>query len=156
MESINYIKGDATNPQGLGNKLIVHICNDIGAWGKGFVLAISKKWNEPEREYREWYKSQTDFGLGKVQYVNVEPDIFVANMIGQHKIRKTNGLAPIRYDSVEECLNKVADFAIENQTSIHMPRIGCGLAGGNWIEIVNIINRTLIEKDIKVTVYDFE
>lgn len=156
MESINYIKGDATNPQGLGNKLIVHICNDIGAWGKGFVLAISKKWREPEREYREWYKSQTDFGLGKVQFVKVEPDTFVANMIGQHKIRKTNGLAPIRYDSVEECLNKVADFAIENQTSIHMPRIGCGLAGGNWIEIEKIINRTLIDKDIKVTVYDFE
>jgi O-acetyl-ADP-ribose deacetylase (regulator of RNase III) len=82
LESINYIKGDATNPQGLGNKLIVHICNDIGAWGKGFVLAISKKWKEPEKEYREWYKSQTDFELGKVQFVQVEPDAFVANMIG--------------------------------------------------------------------------
>lgn len=156
MESINYIKGDATNPQGLGNKLIVHICNDIGAWGKGFVLAISKKWKDPEKNYREWYKSQTDFELGKVQYVQVESDTFVANMIGQHKIRKINGLAPIRYDSVAECLNKVADFAIENKTSIHMPRIGCGLAGGNWIEIEKIINRTLIDKNIKVTVYDFE
>jgi O-acetyl-ADP-ribose deacetylase (regulator of RNase III) len=156
LESINYIKGDATNPHGLGNKLIIHICNDIGAWGKGFVLAISKKWKEPERKYREWYKSQTDFELGKVQFVRVEPDVFVANMIGQHNIRKANGLAPIRYDSVEECLNKVADFAVENQTFIHMPRIGCGLAGGNWIEIEKIINRTLIDKDIKVTVYDFE
>jgi len=156
LEAINYIKGDATNPQGLGKKLIVHICNDIGAWGKGFVLAISKKWKEPEKDYKEWYKSQTDFELGKVQFVQVEQNTFVANMIGQHKIRKTNGLAPIRYDSVEECLNKVADFAIENQTSIHMPRIGCGLAGGNWIEIEKIINRTLIDKDIKVTVYDFE
>ena len=156
MESINYIKGDATNPHGIGDKVIVHICNDIGAWGKGFVLAISKKWKEPEKEYKNWYKSQMDFGLGKVQFVQVESDTFVANMIGQHKIRKTNGLAPIRYNSVEECLNKVAEFAIENQTSIHMPRIGCGLAGGNWIEIEKIINRTLIDKDIKVTVYDFE
>jgi len=32
---IKYIKGDATNPAGEGNKLIVHICNDIGGWGKG-------------------------------------------------------------------------------------------------------------------------
>jgi hypothetical protein len=37
-----------------------------------------------------------------------------------------------------------------------MPRIGCGLAGGNWIEIEKIVNRTLIDKNIKVTVYDFE
>ena len=65
MESINYIKGDATNPHGIGDKVIVHICNDIGAWGKGFVLAISKKWKEPEKEYKNWYKSQMDFELGE-------------------------------------------------------------------------------------------
>ena len=49
MKEINYIKGDATNPQISGNKIIVHICNDIGGWGKGFVLAISNKWKEPEK-----------------------------------------------------------------------------------------------------------
>ncbi len=156
MESINYIKGDATNPVGTGNKLIVHICNDIGVWGKGFVLAISKKWKEPEKQYREWFKTQENFELGNVQFVQAEPTIFIANMIGQHKIRRTNGNAPIRYDSVEQCLNKVADFAKKKQMSIHMPRIGCGLAGGKWEEIENIISRTLIEKDISVTVYDFE
>jgi len=31
---IKYIKGNATNPAGEGNKLIVHICNDTGGWGK--------------------------------------------------------------------------------------------------------------------------
>lgn len=155
MESINYIKGDATSPQGHGNKLIVHICNDIGAWGKGFVLAISKKWIEPECQYREWFKSQKDFGLGKVQFVQVESNVFIANMIGQNKIKRANRQAPIRHEAVEQCLMKVADFAINNQTSIHMPRIGCGLAGGNWNEIELIINRILIDKNIKVTVYDF-
>lgn len=43
MKDIQYKKGDATNPIDNGNKVIVHICNDIGAWGKGFVMAISKK-----------------------------------------------------------------------------------------------------------------
>lgn len=41
---INYLKGDATNPASAGNKIIVHVCNDIGGWGKGFVMAISKRW----------------------------------------------------------------------------------------------------------------
>lgn len=155
MGSIKYVKGDATNPQGLENKLIVHICNDIGGWGKGFVLAISKKWKEPEKEYRRWFESKIDFELGKVQIVQVEANIFVANMIGQHKIREVNGIPPIRYQSVEECLNNVVDFAIKNQASIHMPRIGCGLAGGSWSEIEKIVNRTLIDNNIEVTVYDF-
>ncbi len=49
---INYVKGDATSPIGDGVKLIVHVCNDIGAWGAGFVLALSKKWITPEKQYK--------------------------------------------------------------------------------------------------------
>lgn len=29
--NITYLKGDATTPTATGNKIIVHICNDIGA-----------------------------------------------------------------------------------------------------------------------------
>ena len=155
MESINYITGDATSPIGDKNKLIIHICNDIGGWGKGFVLAITKKWKEPENQYRDWFKSQENFALGQVQFVKVEEDVFIGNMIGQHKINRTNGQIPIRYNAVEKCLTEVAKFAIENKYSIHMPRIGCGLAGGKWEEIEPIINKTLIQKNIMVTVYDF-
>ena len=40
---IQFITGDATAPIGKGNRIIAHVCNDIGAWGAGFVLAISKR-----------------------------------------------------------------------------------------------------------------
>ena len=60
---IIYIKGDATSPISPGNKIITHICNDIGGWGKGFVLALSKKWKVTEEAYRQWYKSQEEFSL---------------------------------------------------------------------------------------------
>jgi len=36
-----------------------------------------------------------------------------------------------------------------------MPRIGCGLAGGDWSIIEKIINKVLIDKKINVTVYNF-
>jgi hypothetical protein len=49
---LKYVIGDATSPQGTGNKIIVHICNDIGGWGLGFVLALSKRWKAPEIQYR--------------------------------------------------------------------------------------------------------
>ena len=152
---IIYIKGDATSPISPGNKIITHICNDIGGWGKGFVLALSKKWKVTEEAYRQWYKSQEEFSLGDVQFVHVADDIYVANMIGQQGIYKnTNGLPPIRYEAVRQSLKKVALFAMEQKASIHMPRIGCGLAGGKWEVIEQIIKEELIDKEIAVTVYD--
>ena len=156
MPNIIYQIGDATNPQTQGNKLIVHCCNDIGAWGKGFVVAISKRWPKAEKAYREWYKDRNDndFALGEVQFVQVQTDIWVANLIGQHGIASKQNPFPIRYGAIEQGLDKVADFAIVNQCSVHMPRIGCGLAGGNWQQIASIIEQTLIKKGLCVTVYD--
>jgi O-acetyl-ADP-ribose deacetylase (regulator of RNase III) len=153
---INFIKGDATKPTGDGNRIIVHICNDIGAWGKGFVMAISKRWTEPEKRYREWFKNQDNFSHGQVQFVQVEPSVWVANLIGQHKIYKDkSGNVPIRYEWVLAGLEKVGQFAEENTATVHMPRIGCGLAGGTWDKIEPLINETLTAKNIGVTVYDF-
>jgi hypothetical protein len=35
---IRFVRGDATSPRARGPKLIAHVCNDLGGWGKGFVL----------------------------------------------------------------------------------------------------------------------
>ncbi len=153
---ITYLKGDATRPNTQGNKIIVHICNDIGGWGKGFVLAISKRWMAPEQEYRVWFKSGDGFLLGEVQFVNVEDDLWVANLIGQHKVnRDEDGKPPIRYEAVAAGLDKVAAFALKYNASVHMPRIGCGLAGGTWDVMGPIVEKALVEMGVKVMVYDF-
>lgn len=155
MSQINYTQGDATSPGGKGNKIIVHICNDIGGWGRGFVLALSNKWKAPEQQYRAWYKSDVDFVPGEVQFVQVEPDVWVANLIGQHKIRKDEkGNPPIRYRAVEQGLQTIAHKAAELEASVHMPRIGCGLAGGKWEKIEPLIEKTLLVSAVPVTVYD--
>lgn len=153
---INYIKGDATNPTGEGNKIIVYVCNDIGGWGKGFVMAISKRWKQPEQEYRQWFKTKSSFKLGEVQFVQVEDDLWITNLIGQHKINKDeNGDPPIRYEAILLGLEKVRKFAFDKNATVHMPRIGCGPAGGTWDKIEPLINSILITKNIQVTVYDF-
>lgn len=153
---IKYQIGDATEPRGKGSKIIVHICNDIGAWGKGFVMALSRKWKKPEAEYRKWFKERKGFALGEVQFVEVENDLFIANLLGQRGITATDSRPPIRYEAVETGLIKVAEKAVELSASIHMPRIGSGLAGGKWEEIEKIINKTLVNRGLSVTVYDLE
>jgi O-acetyl-ADP-ribose deacetylase (regulator of RNase III) len=156
MKEIKYVKGDATDPQNFGqHALIVHICNDIGAWGKGFVLSISRRWPIAETQYRNWSRAKTPpFKLGRVQFVLLAKNLTIANMIAQHDIRPKSGLAPIRYGPLGRALERVAEFAKQNQATVHMPRIGCGLAGGKWHKVEPIIIEQLCKENIQVTVYD--
>src|SRR5262245_6934129 len=154
--SLTYQIGDATQPESDGPKIIVHVCNDGGGWGKGFVVAVSKRWREPERCYRAWHRGEGDqpFKLGQVQFVQVEPDIWVANLIGQHGMGSRSGQPPVRYDAVREGLRSVASKDKERCASVHMPRIACGLAGGKWEEVERIVCEELTAAGIATTVYD--
>jgi O-acetyl-ADP-ribose deacetylase (regulator of RNase III) len=157
---ITYLKGDATNPVVKeGARFIVHISNDIGAWGAGFVLAISKKWDSPEKLYRMW--KPNELKLGDIQVCMVDSSgIFVVNMIAQHGCGWSDGRPPIRYVGLYTCLEKVSKMlkkmAVDDQkeVSVHMPRIGCGLAGGEWDKVEEIINKTLVANNVPVYVYD--
>lgn len=172
MENIFYLRGDATKPVIEQNsRIIVHICNDVGAWGKGFVLAIEKEYPIAKTYYKQWYNnhfnkvnsSATPFKLGEVQIIPVEskPDgtIYVANMIAQHNIYSKKGVPPIRYKALKKCLKKVKDFAnvtIEQPTTIHMPKIGCGLAKGDWNIIGNIIKTTFTNIPVYIYGYNWQ
>jgi O-acetyl-ADP-ribose deacetylase (regulator of RNase III) len=151
---LTYIRGDATNPLAKGNKIIAHICNTLGKWGKGFVLAVSNKWPKTRSAYIDWHTSRKDFGLGQVQFVQVEPWIHIANMIGQEGIKTGSKGPPIRYGHLKICLQKVKARAIQLNASIHMPRIGTGLSGGRWEIIEKIINEVFEDSDIEVFIYD--
>jgi O-acetyl-ADP-ribose deacetylase (regulator of RNase III) len=158
MRPLRILKGDATSPQAKGPKIIAHVCNDLGGWGKGFVVAISKRWPEPERAYRDWHRERAgnDFGLGATQLVQVRQDTWVANMVAQRGMRTGSKGPPIRYDAVARCLSTVADHALRLDASVHLPRIGTGIAGGSWTRIEPIITETLLTRDVPTTVYDFD
>jgi len=165
---ITYLKGDATCPQAKGTKLIIHISNTLGGWGKGFVLAISKRWKAPEAMYRQWYHQRDPiqntepgaivmtsgrFALGETQLVMVQSGLAVVNMIAQEGMRTGSKGPPIRYEALKTCLGLVNGYANSFKASIHAPRIGCGLAGGSWDKVEPIIQETLSERDVYV--YDF-
>ena len=147
--AIRYVEGDATRPSE-SPAIIVHVCNDGGGWGRGFVLALSKRWKEPEAAYRKHEVHR----LGDVELVEVEPSLWVANLIGQHGTRPIKGTPPVRYDAIRTGLGAVREHALRLRASIHMPRIGCGLAGGKWEEVEPLIVEELDAHGVSVTVYD--
>ena len=155
-EAIKYVVGDATKPNGPGPWIIAHVCNDAGGWGKGFVLALSRRWQEPEDAYRSWYRERAtnDFALGAVQIVNVSQGLYVANMVGQHGYRPGSSGPPVRYEAIGTALSVLGGETLDLHASVHMPKIGCGLVGGRWELVEPLIVEHLVSRSIAVTAYD--
>jgi O-acetyl-ADP-ribose deacetylase (regulator of RNase III) len=168
-EQITYVVGDATQPQGDGVRIIAHVCNNRGGWGRGFVVALSRRNGNPKDCYRKWYAEGVyefaPFELGQVQLASfTEPDVMVANMIAQDGIRHDPSAPPaIDYKALRLCLDNLGKEATRwhaatgRLPSIHMPRIGCGLGGGNWAQVEEIILESLVDiYGLSVTVYDLD
>lgn len=196
MIPITYLIGDATEPiMPPGHKprkdwrIIAHVCNDIGAWGKGFVLALSARDKRPEEAYRDWMRRSlmkedyfrgnsdrlgyeiggrawkqhdptTMLQLGEQQSIfgfDGDASVIVVNMIAQRGIKWVGNGPPLSYLYLWRCLVQLRDFAANTQSgrsSVHMPRIGCGLAGGQWPIVEALIEGTLCKADVPVFVYD--
>lgn len=165
--TITYTTGDATRPVGAGPKIIAHICNDEGKWGSGFVLALSKRWPQPRRDYLAWHDQGifakdsagniNPFCLGAVQLVLVDAaqQTWVANMVAQQGIRRgANAPRAVDYTALTLALARVGEVARFSRATVHMPRIGCGLGGGSWDKVETIINNTLTELGVDAFVYD--
>lgn len=170
MSRINYVTGDATDPQGPGVKIIAHCVSNNGrSYGKGFALALAKKYPRALAEYKmmfETVKMIRKMPLGMViwwQHLEdwkdaladkLPPDrIIVAGIVAQDGLGPTS-LRPL---ALWEGLGAVATHAIELNASIHMPRIDCGLAGGNWAEVEPVILSVFnlpLASFVPVTVYD--
>ena len=60
----------------------------------------------------------------------------------------------IRYEALQVCLRQLAQEAQTQSASVHMPRIGCGEAGGSWPIVQELIETELLSKRVDVTVYD--
>lgn len=162
--TLHYLIGDALQPVKTP-AIIPHICNDLGLWGSGFVVAVSRLDPEPERQYLAWKKiCINNLPLGECQIVQIDHDIWVVNMIAQHDVRIIDGIPPLRIDALKSCLSYVNDVAKEKGATIHSPRIGAVRSGGRWEDIEKVILSTLtvetyiytleIEKNMWDTKYD--
>jgi len=160
--------------------VIPHICNDLGGWGSGFVVPLAKIYPEAEYRYRQWHSHRFDssagpwsnyFELGNVQIVicggtladGTRKQAIIANMIAQHgtvtrPMDDDPNRPPVRYTALASCMSKVADYIthLPQGTSIHAPKFGAGLAGGNWDFIEELIREEWLDRGIPVTIYSLD
>jgi hypothetical protein len=63
---------------------------------------------------------------------------------------------PVRYEAIDTALGRLADRVVELDASVHMPRTGCGLAGGSWERNEPLMTDRPVRRGIAVTVHDHE
>ncbi len=152
--AIRYLRGDALAPREDDPRIIAHIVNDTSkTWGGGFARQAARQYPQAQIDFREWAGESDNHQLGRTRLFGQPDRLRIASMIAQRGYGKSSE-PRISYPSLEQCLGSVRDAARASSASVHMPRIGCGLAGGSWDVVSEFIDNILIRAGVPVTVYD--
>lgn len=151
---LSRVYGDATEPRGPGPHLIAHVVNDkTPNWGAGFAREVKKKWPSVQDDFKRWANEPGKLALGNSHLTTISSGASIVHMIAQHGY----GPSPrprIRYAALRKCLEQLAEHAVKQGASVHVPRIGTGQAGGRWEIIRELLDESLVRRGIHVTVYD--
>lgn len=134
--------------------VIAHQTNCKGVMGAGIALAIRNKYPEIMPPYQS--ACNTGNMLGKCQLIEtVDGQYFIANLFGQAGFgsgKQTN------YDALQSALNSLVEQMCENGlTSVSMPyNIGCGLAGGDWNVVLDMLVKTFSGTYLRLELWQFD
>ena len=151
---IQYVTGNVLEaPQ----PIIVHQVNCQGVMGSGVAKAIRDKYPEVYMRYNDYVLDHLDIEdfhssrlLGRTFLTQGKDGKIIANVFGQdHFIPR--GIRHTSYDALEKGLQQLKN---DTDGDLAMPRIGCGLGGGDW-HIVSAIIESVFD-DRNIYVYDLE
>ena len=154
-DHLKFVHGDVLDPRGGAKKIICQLVNDQARlWGGGLAKTTARKFPDAQRSFTDWFTQRPrSKRLGSVHLGEINEFVTVASLVAQEGFGASS--APrIRYAALEKCLEQIAEFAVRNSATVHMPRIGAGQSGGTWETVEEIVRSTFVPKSIPVTVYD--
>ena len=142
---IIYKKGDLFTTHA---NIIVHGCNCQGVMGSGVAKQVRELFPSAYEAYRE-VKETTGLVLGDMIQA-FYCGKFICNCLTQEYYGK-DGKLYTDYEAVRSSLRLVKSLAIEwDRKKISMPRLGCGLGGGDWNIVSKIIEEELADFEVEV------
>jgi O-acetyl-ADP-ribose deacetylase (regulator of RNase III) len=128
--------------------LVIHGCNCFCTMNSGVAKSIRERW--PEALTADKRSEKGDINkLGTYTMVKVSPLKYVVNAYTQFNFGRDK--VYLDYEALERVLEKI-NLGFYYGLSVALPRIGCGLAGGDWEKVKPIIEKTLGSRDI--TIYE--
>lgn len=136
--------------------VITHSCNCFCTMNAGIAPQMVKHFGV-DKYFLESPHFRGDINkLGQIEwYYKREGSIpFVVNSYAQYYYGKNHpdGVdKPLDYDALTMCLRKINH--IFKGKRIGLPQIGCGLAGGDWNRVKQIIQKELKDCNVTVIIY---
>jgi O-acetyl-ADP-ribose deacetylase (regulator of RNase III) len=145
-------KGDLIKKAKEGDfDLIVHGCNCFCTMGGGIAKGIKKEFPEAFDADLATLKGSKE-KLGTCSFARIERDginFIVVNAYTQFDYRGTG--VKVDYHAVRSCMKWIKENFKGNR--IGLPKIGAGLAGGDWKRISQIIDEELTGEDVTLVEY---
>lgn len=150
---IRYVVGNLLEAS---EEVIVHGVNARGAFGSGVAGAMAAAWPEARESYLRAYSNGL-VGLGRLIWAEVGGNRILAHAVTQPTYGRTG--VHLSMPALKACMGALAAAAVVGTglapngfRSIAMPKIGAGLAGGDWREIEPVIEETLSDLDVAIYV----
>lgn len=150
---IKYKKGDLIAAAKNGEvNVIAHQCNCFCNMGRGIAPLIAKAFPSAEKADNDTRKGdEYKLGTYSVAY-DAEYGVYIFNLYGQYgHWKRSDGKINTDYEALRRALRGMADLVFE-EDKIGLPKVGCGLGGGDWSIVSAIIDEELGEFD--VTIYE--
>ena len=141
---IKYVVGDLLEaPQ----TIIVHQCNAQDTMGSGVAKAIRNKYPQAYDDYISTFKLlNKDKRMGLIQCTKINEDRIICNLIGQYHYLP-RGIRHTSYDALDKGFRSLKSTSLGD---IAMPKIGCGLGGGDWKIVSAIIESVFDDRDVYI------
>lgn len=147
---VKLVKGDLFDS---GADIIAHGCNCRGGFGSGVAKIVATKYPKARHYYLDKY-DEDGWKLGDVQFVKLNSgDFYIANCATQDDYLP-RGVCHADYDAIRIAMMTVKEFAKDRGLSVALPKIGAGLAGGDWNTIETVLKEVFSDYD--ATVYYLE
>lgn len=137
--------------------LIIHGCNCQGVMGSGVALAVKNRFPKAYTEYVKLH-SEEGLSLGFMQFVNCFDKLgskWIGNAFTQENYGRSPNTQYCDYKAIRNCLETVREFLFsQDHNSFAMPKIGCGLGGGDWNIVLKIIEEVFESTNLTISIYD--
>lgn len=135
--------------------VLAHGCNCFNTMGRGVAGYIRHKYPEVYEADQKTISGDRK-KLGTFTFSEIEGlNLLIFNLYSQYYYGAvSHGKHYLDYEALENALVAIKRFLQErniyNSSKIGMPKIGCGLAGGNWNRVQDILNKVFDDKEIYI------
>lgn len=139
------------------DNVLIHGANCFHKFGAGIAKKVKELYPEAYQRDLETINGDKNklgtfsFWVGNHYYYNQQ--IIVVNLYTQYYFGRSNKTY-LNYTALKNGLESI-EFVFRGST-ISIPKIGAGLAGGDWNKIFDIIHKIFDNSKCKITIYFLE